>query len=103
MRIDNGVIARGEDGGAGENRFSDTLIGEGTVDDGVGDPYAGDMNGAGAEEFFEEGEEEGHGSGSSRRASLSFRRAFLERRMRGRMEPSGRQRKVVKRVVTLPV
>ena len=63
-----------------------------TVDDGVGDTYAGDVDGAGAEEFFEESDEEGHGSDSSRSASLSFRRAFLEK-----------QRKVVKRGVTLPV
>ena len=37
------------------------MIGEGTVDDRVGDAYAGDVDGAGAEEFFEDGEEEeGH-------------------------------------------
>ena len=55
MRIDNGVIARGEDGFAGENRRGESLIRERTVDDWVGDPYAGDVDGAGAEKFFEEG------------------------------------------------
>ena len=60
MRIDNGVIARGEDGFAGENRRGESLIRERTVDDRVGDPYAGDVDGAGAEKFFEEGAEEGH-------------------------------------------
>lgn len=53
MRIDNGVIAGREDGGTGENRIGYTLVGKGTVDDGVGDTYAGDVDGAGAEEFFE--------------------------------------------------
>ena len=101
MRIDNGVITRGEDGFAGENRGGYTLVGERSVNDGVGDTYASDVDGAGAKESFEDGEE--HGSGSSRRASLSFRRAFLDMRTRGRMEPSGRQRRVVKRGVTLPV
>ena len=62
MRIDNGVIAGREDSGTGENRISNTLVRERTVNDGVGDPYAGDVNGAGAEELFEDGEEEGHGS-----------------------------------------
>jgi len=60
MRIDNGVIARGEDSFAGENRRGESLIRERTVDDWVGDPYAGDVDGAGAEKFFEEGAEEGH-------------------------------------------
>ena len=60
MRIDNGVIARGEDGFAGENRRGESLIGERTVDDRIGDPYTGDVDGAGAEKFFEEGAEEGH-------------------------------------------
>ena len=47
MRIDNGVIARGEDGFAGENRRGESLIGERTVDDRIGDPYTGDVDGAG--------------------------------------------------------
>ena len=62
MRIDNGVIAGGEASGARENRIGYTLVGEGSVNDWVCDPYAGDVDGAGAEELFEDGEEEGHGS-----------------------------------------
>ena len=45
MRIDNGVIARGEDGFARENRRGESLIRERTVDDRIGDPYAGDVDG----------------------------------------------------------
>lgn len=36
------------------------MIGEGTVDDRISNAYAGDVDGAGAEEFFEDSEEEGH-------------------------------------------
>lgn len=36
MRIDNGVIAGREDGVTGENRRGESLVREGTVDDGVG-------------------------------------------------------------------
>ena len=62
MWIDNGVIAGRKDGIAGENWRGYTLVGKRSVNDGVGDPYAGDVDGAGAEELFEDGEDDGHGS-----------------------------------------
>ena len=60
MRIDNGVIARGEDGFVGENWRGKLLIRERIVDDRIGDFYVGDVDGVGVEKFFEEGVEEGY-------------------------------------------
>lgn len=94
MRIDNGVIRWGDNGRTGENRWREAVVRERPADRYVGDIQAGDVDGSGAKESLEDGEEDGveHRSGSSLSESLSLRRSFLDMRTRGRMEPLGRQR-----------